>query len=77
MSFKSKKMKIAETFQLLEGAKRDPITESEKDFLKQHGYSPGQSVLPFYNPSPRDEKLIKSIGEKLPDLTVLIYESAT
>jgi hypothetical protein len=74
MSFKSKKMKIAETFQLLEGAKKQPITESEKDFLNRHGYAPGKTIITVTSP---DEAIIKSIGEKLPDLTVLIYESAT
>jgi uncharacterized protein YifE (UPF0438 family) len=74
---KSKKVKIAETFQLLEGARKQPITKDEKHFLNRHGYSPGQTILPVYNPSPEDERLIKSIEKKLPDLTILVYESAT
>jgi hypothetical protein len=71
---KTKRQKIAETFHLLESVKT-PLTEQEKSFLERHHYTSRRTILQVYDPNPEDEKLISTIGGKLPDLQLLIFES--
>ena len=73
---KSKKQKIQETFQLLDSARKQPLTAIERDYLQRHNYHTGQTILPIHDTEPSDEAIIAGIKDKLADLTLLIYESA-
>jgi uncharacterized protein YifE (UPF0438 family) len=74
---KTRQQRINETFQLLEIAKKQPLTEDEQDFLKRNKHHTGQSILPIFSPTAEDEKIISGLTGKLPNLKILIFESCS
>ncbi len=72
---RTKKQKIRETLALLDQAKQQPLTKQERDFLTRHGYSPGQEILPIYDPGQKDQEIIDGMKDKL-QTTIVIFISA-
>jgi len=71
---KTRKKRIQELRQMAEPA--ESLTSAERDFLKQHGYHSGKTILPIYDPNPADEAIIEGLKNKLPGTKLLIFESA-